>query len=363
MFALVTGASGFLGRYIVEQLLARGDRVRALVRSQDGELTAMGAEIALADIRDRQATAGACSGGIDVAFHVAGLSGIWGPWETYYGVNVVGTDNVIEGCRRHGVGRLVYTSSPSVTFDGRDQCGIDESAPYSRRWLCHYPHTKAIAEQHVLAANRTLFDNGTARERAAPEVSSQHAADCLKTCALRPHLIWGPRDRHLIPRLLDRARYGELRRVGSGKNLIDMIYVENAATAHLEAADALDRNPAVAGRPYFISQGEPVNCWKWIDHILALAGLPPLVRSIPTRVAWCAGAVLEKYHGWFYPDEEPRMTRFLAAQLGRSHNFNIARAHEDFGYAAKISTDEGMRRLGNYLSEIGHSSQHASAPE
>ena len=289
--------------------------------------------------------AGACSGGIDVAFHVAGLSGIWGPWETYYGVTSFGTDNVIEGCRRHGVGRLVYTSSPSVTFDGRDQCGIDESAPYSRRWLCHYPHTKAIAEQHVLAANRTLSTMGPLAKEPRP---SKLAARCglLKNLHLRPHLIWGPPDRHLIPRLLDRARYGELRRVGSGKNLIDMIYVENAATAHLEAADALDRNPAVAGRPYFISQGEPVNCWKWIDHILALAGLPPLVRSIPTRVAWCAGAVLEKYHGWFYPDEEPRMTRFLAAQLGRSHNFNIARAHEDFGYAAKISTDEGMRAWG-----------------
>jgi 2-alkyl-3-oxoalkanoate reductase len=327
MFALVTGAGGFLGRYIVEQLSARGDRVRALVRGDEPELQSIGAEIARADVRDRQPTVAACAG-IEVVFHVAGLSGIWGPWETYYGVNVVGTENVLEGCRQHGVSRLVYTSSPSVTFDGRNQCGIDESARYSHRWLCHYPHTKAIAEQRVLAAN------------------GQHS---LRTCALRPHLIWGPRDRHLVPRLLDRARYGELRRVGRGRNLIDMVYVENAAAAHLLAADAMQPGSVVGGRAYFISQGEPVNCWDWIDRLLALAALPPLRRSIPTSVAWLAGSVLETYHRWFYPDEEPRMTRFLAAQMGQSHYFDIRRAREDFGYRPAISTDEGMERLGRYL--------------
>ncbi len=339
MFALVTGASGFLGRYIVEQLVARGDRVRALVRSDNPELQALGVELVQADVRERQAIVDACAG-IDVAFHVAGLSGIWGPWETYYGVNVVGTENVLEGCRQHRVGRMVYTSSPSVTFEGRDQSGIDESAPYSRRWLCHYPHTKAIAEQRVLAANG---ENG------------------LLTCALRPHLIWGPRDRHLVPRLLERARYGELRRVGRGRNLIDMVYVENAAAAHLQAADAMKPGSPVCGRAYFISQGEPVNCWQWIDELLGLAGLPPLRRSIPTNLAWFAGAVLETYHRWFYPDEEPRMTRFLAAQLGQSHYFDIRRAREDFGYRAAISASEGMARLGRYLAAGNTSNTHPPA--
>jgi len=336
MFALVTGASGFLGRYVVEQLVARGDRVRALVRSDNAELQALGVELARADVRDRQATVDSCAG-VDVVFHVAGLSGIWGPWETYYGVNVVGAENVLEGCRQHGVGRLIYTSSPSVTFEGRDQCGIDESAPYARRWLCHYPHTKAIAEQRVLAAN---------------------GDDGLLTCALRPHLIWGPRDRHLVPGLLERARYGELRRVGRGKNLIDMVYVENAAAAHLQAADAMIRGSAVCGRAYFISQGEPVNCWEWIDALLGLAGVPPLRRSIPTNLAWFAGAVLETHHHWFCPDEEPRMTRFLAAQLGQSHYFDIRRAREDFGYQVAITTAEGMARLGRFLAADGASTVH-----
>ncbi len=323
MRSLVTGASGFLGLYIVEQLVARGDEVRAYSRSVPADLQRLGVEIVRGDIRDPDQVAAACAGR-DTVFHAAGVAGVWGPWRDYFEINTLGTEHVIAGCRRHGVGRLVFTSSPSVTFDGGDQNGIDESAPYANRWLCHYPHTKALAEQAVLAAND---------------------AGVLLTCALRPHLIWGPRDRHLIPRLLERQRRNQLRRIGAGRNLIDMVYVENAAAAHLQAADALTPGSPVAGRAYFISQGEPVNCWQWIDEILALAGLPPVHGSIPLGVAWAVGAGLERVHTLFRPNVEPRMTRFLAAQLGRSHYFNIDRARQDFGYQPKVTTAEGMQRL------------------
>jgi 2-alkyl-3-oxoalkanoate reductase len=327
MHALVTGAGGFLGLYIVEQLVARGESVRAYCRGESPELRRLGVEIIQGDLRDRDRAIAACAG-VDTVFHVGGVSGIWGPWRHYYETNTLGTQHVIEGCRRHGVGRLVYTSSPSVTFDGRDQCGVDESAPYATRWLCHYPHSKALAEQSVLGANGT---------------------GGLLTCALRPHLIWGPRDRHLIPRLLERQRAGQLRRIGDGRNLIDITYVENAALAHLQAADALRPGSPACGRAYFISQGEPVNCWQWIDQILALVGQPPVQRSISLRLAWTAGAVLEAIHGVARSQSEPRMTRFLAAQLGRSHYFNIGRAKADFGYSPAVSVAEGMRRLIEWL--------------
>ena len=162
---------------------------------------------------------------------------------------------------------------------------------------------------------------------------------------LRPHLIWGPRDRHLIPRLLNRARSGRLRRVGDGTNQIDMIYVENAAAAHLAAADALRPGAAVAGRAYFISQGEPVNCWRWIDEILALVGIQPVRKSIPLAVAWTAGALFEWGYAALGLKGEPPMTRFLATQLGRSHYFDISQARRDFGYQPQVSTAEGMGRL------------------
>ena len=324
MQALVTGAGGFLGRYIAEQLVARGDRVRGFCRGAYPELASLGVEVVRGDVRDRSAVVAACRE-VDCVFHVASIAHLGGAWRTFYETNVVGTKNVLAACREQGVTRLVYTSSPSVTFDGRDQCGVDESTPYATRWLAHYPHSKALAEQAVLRANH---------------------GDGLGTCALRPHLIWGPRDGHLIPRLMARARAGRLRRVGDGANRIDMIYVENAAAAHLQAADALAQaNSPVAGKAYFLSQGVPVNCWQWIDEILALADLPPVRKSISLPAAWRLGAVCEAVYGLLRIEREPPMTRFLAAQLATSHWYDISAARRDFGYEPQVSTAEGMRRL------------------
>ncbi|MGA2032507.1 MAG: NAD-dependent epimerase/dehydratase family protein [Thermoguttaceae bacterium] len=331
MHALVTGGSGFLGLYLVEQLLARGDCVRALCRTRDRSLDRLGVETVLADVRDREATMAACRG-VDVVFHLAGIAGIGGPWHRYCEINFWGTRHVVDGCLRHGVGRLVYTSSPSVTFDGSDQQGVDESAPYCRRWFSHYAQSKALAERHVLAAS---------------------GIDGLVSCALRPHLIWGPRDRHLIPRLLELARHGRLRRVGDGTNMVDNVYVENAAEAHLLAAEALRPGSPVAGRAYFISQGEPVNCWRWINDILALAGLPPVERSVPLAAAWAIGRLWELLYRTVQLKGEPVMTRFLAAQLARSHWFDIRRARQDLSYQPRISTAEGMQRLGESLRGTG----------
>ena len=329
MKALVTGAGGFLGRYIAEQLLQRGDAVRNFSRRKYNALDAMGIEQAQGDLQDAEAVKRACDG-IDVVFHNAGVAGIWGPWRHYHGINTIGTANIVAGCRAAGVTRLIYTSSPSVTFDGKDQNNIDESAPYAASWLCHYPHSKALAEQAVLAANGT---------------------GGLRTCALRPHLIWGPRDEHLIPRLIERAKVGKLRRVGDGANLVDMIYVENAAAAHLQAAHALADGAPVAGKAFFISQGEPVNCWDWINEILRLADLPPITKSISARAAWNLGRALEGIWTVLGRRDEPRMTRFLAAQLSTSHYFDISAAQRDLGYSPRVSTAEGMRRLGDWLAK------------
>lgn len=338
MHALVTGGTGFLGRHVAEQLLARGARVRVLCRRNDGDLAAAGAALVLGDLRDARCVRAACAG-VDMVFHVAGIAGIWGPWSQFHEINVLGTHAVIEGCLEHSVRRLIYTSSPSVTFTGDDQCGVDESVPYARRWLCHYPRSKALAEQAVLAANGR---NG------------------LLTCALRPHLIWGPGDRHLVPRLIERARRGQLRRIGDGANLIDMVYVENAAEAHLRAADALVPGSPVCGQAYFISQGEPVRCWEWIDQILALAGLGPVRGSVPAPAAWWLGLACEAAWSLLRLPGEPRMTRFLALQLARAHHFSIERARRDFGYQPRVSTAEGMCRLAQWLQSRSAAPPHDS---
>ncbi len=326
MKALVTGANGFLGSYLVDLLLKHDYQVRAMVRRADQPM-AGGVEVIVGDIRDSFAVDQACDG-VDVVFHTAAISGIWGPWKSFHSVNTGGTRNVVAACQRHRVPRLVYSSSPSVTFTGDHQINVDETAPYARKWLCHYPHSKAIAEQHVLSSNDP---------------------PSLMTCALRPHLLWGPRDRHLIPRILQRARDKQLRKVGDGTNQVDHVYVENAAWAHLQAAKALAPGSPVCGSAYFISQDDPVNCWQWINEILALAGIAAVSRSISFPAAWRIGWALELCHEMLSLTSEPRMTRFLAAQLAKSHYFDISRAKRDFGYRVRISTSEGMERLGRSL--------------
>ena len=302
--------------------MARGDRVRSVARGDYPHLAALGVDVMRGDLRDSQVAQQACQG-VDVVFHTAATAGIWGPWEHYYGINTQTTLNLLEACKTADVPKFVFTSSPSVVFDGTDQAGLNETAPYPETWLCHYPHTKALAEQAVLAAN----------------------GETLLTCALRPHLIWGPRDAHLIPRLIDRARSGKLRRVGEGTNMVDMIYVENAAEAHLQAADSLVSGSPVCGSAYFLSQGEPVNCWQWINEILALAKLPPVTKSIGFSAAWRIGSAMEGFYRLARLSSEPRMTRFLAAQLAKSHWYDITRAQTDFGYRATVGKQEAMERL------------------
>ena len=323
MNILVTGANGFLGRYIVRQLVARGNNVRAMVRRPDDELQSLGVEVTLADIRERQKVVAACEG-MDAVIHVAAIANMWGKWETFYEVNTQGTQHVIEGCVEHGVTRLVCTSSPSVTFAGEAQENTDETAPYPARWLAHYPHSKALAEQKVLSAN---------------------GQSGLLTCALRPHLIWGPGDTQLLPRLLEKARAGRLAQVGDNTNLIDTVYVENAAAAHLLALDRLVPDSPVPGSAYFITQGEPILLWDWVNQLLALANLPPVKKQISLKTAYRVGWTLEQVWKLLRKQSEPPMTRFVALQLGLPHYFDLSKARRELNYGPEINTAEGLELL------------------
>ncbi|MBL8818763.1 MAG: NAD-dependent epimerase/dehydratase family protein [Planctomyces sp.] len=320
---LVTGGGGFLGLYIVEQLLAQGHQVRVYCRGRYEALQRPGVEVVQGDLRDAAAVSAACRN-ISAVFHVAAIPGVWGPWKRYYETNTLGTSNVIAGCRENGVARLIYTSSPSVVFDGADQIDADESLPYPSSWLCHYPHSKALAEQEVLASN-----------------DSQN----FRTISLRPHLIWGPRDNHLMPRLIQRAVSGRLRQVGDGKNVVSISYVENAAAAHIQAEERLRTSTVPAGKPYFINEPESVNLWSWVNDLLKRAGLSPVRRTISFQSAYRIGAVLETAFGVLRLSGEPPMTRFVAQQLAGSHSYSIRRAVEDFGYAPPVTMEEGIRRM------------------
>ena len=323
MRVLVTGGGGFVGRAVVERLLARGCRVRCFARSAYPELAARGVEVMRGDLADPRAAAAACAG-CDAVVHAAALiPGLAEPAHRYRSVNVGGTEAVIAGCRAHGVPRLVFTSSPSVVFGGHDLCGVDESVPYPRRYDSPYARTKAEAERVVLAAN-----DGT-----------------LATTALRPHLVWGPGDAHLVPELVARARAGRLARVGRGPFRVDVTYIDCAAEAHLLALDALAPGGAAAGRAYFISQGEPVDLWQFVGRLLSMAGVAQVRRQVPRWLALAAAGVVEGAYRISGRPAAPPLTRFLVREISSSHWFDIGAARRDLGYRPPVSIDEGLARL------------------
>jgi len=324
--ALVTGGGGFVGKAVALRLLDLGIATRVVGRHRYPELEAVGAECCVGDISDAGIMLKAAEG-IDLVFHVAALAGIWGAKKSYFRTNVVGTEKVIEACRLQMVPILVYTSTPSVVFNGKDIEGGDERLGYAEKTLCHYAASKIVAEKLVLNANTAT----------------------LKTCALRPHLIWGPQDPHLLPRLVASGRKKQLKRVGQGTNLVDISYIDNVAHAHILAAKNLAGIATASGKPYFISQGKPVNLWNWINDLFSAMGVPRVTSSIPESFAFVMGGVLESFHTLVRSRNEPKMTRFLAEQLAKSHYFSIANAQKDLGYEPIVSIEEGLQRTVQWL--------------
>lgn len=319
---LVTGGGGFLGTALTARLRDQGCKIRSLSRRRHPHLDALGAEQIQGDVADRAVVDRAVAGCTTI-FHTAAKAGVWGREADYVRANVDGAANVIEAARAAGCSRLVYTSSPSVVFDGRDLEGADESAGYCRKYEAAYPKTKALAEQMILVAN-------------GPE---------LATVSLRPHLVWGPGDNNLFPRIVARAAKGRLVRIGRHDPLIDPIYIDNAVEAHLLAADRLEPGSPTAGRVYFVSQGETIRLWDMINAFLKVAGLPPVTRSIPRPAAFAAAGALEILYKLARCEGEPPLTRFLVRQLTNSHWFSSAAALRDFGYKPTVTIAQGMERL------------------
>jgi 2-alkyl-3-oxoalkanoate reductase len=329
---LVTGGTGFLGRRLVERLLAENRSVTVLARNAAPDLEARGVRFVRASLDNAEAVRDACAGA-ETVFHVAAKVGVWGRHDDFFRPNVLGTRAILEGCRTHGVSCLIFTSTPSVVYNGRDLAGADESLPLTTNCPSPYPLTKAIAEREVLAANSTS----------------------LRTIALRPHLIWGVGDPHLVPRVLDRARAGRLRIVGSGRNRVDLVHVENAVDAHLAAERALQTCHLIGdipsdtrradGRAFFVTNGEPVVLWDWINDLLRALGKPPVTKQISLPAASALGGMCEALWWSLRLRGEPPMTRFVADELAKDHWFDITAARRDLGYTPRVTMSEAIADL------------------
>ena len=330
MRILVTGGGGFLGQALCRGLVERGHEVSSFNRGHYPALEALGVRQLRGDLADAGAVLAAAAG-VDAVFHNAAKAGAWGSHESYFRANVLGTRNVLEACRAHGIGRLVYTSTPSVTHRRTRpvEGGTADTVPYGEGFKAPYAATKTVAEKEVLAANGSTLAGGVA----------------LATVALRPRLIWGPGDQQILPRLVERAKAGRLRFVGGGDNRIDTTYIDNAAQAHFDAFGHLSPGAACAGRAYFISNGEPMPTRAIVNALLAAAGAPPVEGSIPFAAAYAVGAVCETLWPLLRLRGEPPMTRFLAEQLSTTHWYSMAPATRDFGYVPRVSIAEGLERL------------------
>lgn len=253
-------------------------------------------------------------------YHTAAKAGVWGKGDDFYQNNVTATQRLMRAAIRAEVPKFIFTSTPSVVIGEEDIAGGDESLPYRDRYLAPYPWTKALAERYVLAQTELL------------------------ATAIRPHLIWGPRDPHILPRLFQRARSGRLRRIGDGTNQVDVTYIDNAAEAHLLAADALTAESPLRGRAYFIGQEAPVNLWDFINTLLAHAGLSPVTKTLSYERAMALASFFERSYRTLRLGGEPPLTYLVVSEMARSHWFDQSAARRDFGYGPRISTEEGLRR-------------------
>lgn len=320
---IITGAGGFLGSYIASSLLAKKEyEVYSFSRSSYPELIKSGVSERRGDLANYQDVLKALKG-MDAVIHTASMVGMWGRYEDFFKTNVLGSENILKAMKELGIKKCVYTSTPSVVFGHKSLCGVDETTPYPDDYLSHYAKTKAIAEKMILEAN---------------------GAD-LSTVALRPHLIFGPGDMNLIPRVIEAHRKGRLKIIGDGQNLVDVTYVQNAADAHLLALEKLSAEHAIAGKAYFIGQG-PIKLWDFTNTILINAGLPRLTKKISVRSAYCLGFIIEILIKIFkIQTVNPAMTRFIALQLGKSHYFNHHNSENDLAFYPSISIEEGLQQL------------------
>ncbi len=331
MRVLVTGGGGFLGGAVVRELLSRGHDVRSISRGRYPELEAMGVACFQTDLAEAGPELTEALQGVECVIHCAAKAGVSGSRASYMRANFEGTQKLLAAAKTAGVKRFVHTSSPSVCFDGTDHINAGPDLPHASKFLAPYPESKALAEKAVLASN---------------------GQGDFHTCALRPHLIFGPGDPHLLPKLLARARAGRLMQVGPGTNEVSMTYVENGALAHVMAAEGLSADAPIAGHAYFVNQSQPISLWTWIGELLAALDLPPVKRKVSLRFAYNMGALLENLHKWLGRKGDPAMSRFIAQQLATSHSYDISFLERDLGYAESVDMQEATRRTVQYFREL-----------
>ncbi|NRB36884.1 MAG: NAD-dependent epimerase/dehydratase family protein [Pseudomonadales bacterium] len=319
---LVTGGCGFIGRNLVNGFVDAGFDVTVL--DYNGKPFRDDVRFLNLDVRDKDAVIKACAG-MDSIIHNASIvltkqvlkDMVWG-------VNLGGTENIIAACKQHNIAKMVYISSASAVYEGADIELGDESLPYASISQADYADSKIAAEKLVLAFSGT--------------------ADTT-VCAIRPHVVFGPEDQRFVPNILDRLKQGKLTRaVGNRDKLSDFTYISNLVDAVVAAEAKLEKDSALDGQAYFITNGEPIAFFDFVEDFIVEMGHPKITKKVPFWLAYSVAAMVE---GWDILKggtlKETGMTRFAIKYMVTHHYYSIAKAKKDFGYVPKISLAEGIK--------------------
>jgi 2-alkyl-3-oxoalkanoate reductase len=319
MSLLITGATGFVGSHLAETCVQRGMNVRTIARpnSDTKLLESLGVTILRGDLADATLARRAVEE-IDAVVHCAAKVGDWGPVEEFRAVNVEGLRHLLDACKGSMVQRFVYLSTLGV-YAARNHQGTDEREPLPETHIDGYTQSKVEAEKLALKYYH---------EFEVPVV------------VLRPGFIYGPRDRTLLPKLIENLRLRKFRYIGGGKGAMNSIYVGNLVDAILLALN----NPDAIGKIYNLTDGETVSKRRFIETLVTGLDLPQPTKSVPVWLARIVANVMERRARKKGKTDPPVLTQARLKLFGLNLDFSIEKAKSELGYTPSHTFDEGMQR-------------------
>jgi len=322
---LVTGATGFVGSHIAERLIKEGEEVVALVRKTSNTkfLSSIGVKFAYGDINDPESLKKVMQG-IDIVYHSAALADEWISQKDAYHVNVEGTRNLLDAAKEAKVKRFVFISSLAV-LGMRDHHGTPADAPYHKTGD-NYIDTKIDSEGLVM------------------EYYEKYG---LPVTVVRPGFVFGPRDNKLIPRLSDRLGKGQFMFVGSGKNKINAVYVENLTDAVISAA----RSQKAVGQKYNVTNDSGMTLEELVLNIVNIWKFDTPKKHIPKFMAYLVCNVLTTLARLAKAKEPPYITKTRIKFLSLNLDFDITKTKDDLGYSPRVSIEEGLRRTKKWMED------------
>jgi nucleoside-diphosphate-sugar epimerase len=341
MQILVTGGGGFLGTYVIKELLKRSHYlVSQFSRNHYFHLEDLGVPNLRGDLRNKDDIEKALiKGEFEGIIHLAANKEEWRGQKNNFDINYQGTLHLLEVSKKLGIKKLLYVSPSHVFLGNTPLLGVDESIPLPTQFLNSYLESKSMAERAVLQNNQ----------------------DDFATCALRLPPLWGAGDPRFIPQIIQKARRGQLSVIGDGENLVDILYVENAASAIVNAFEHLSEKSKLSGESFFISPESPIKIWDFISRVLDLYQIPFIRENIPLKSAERKAWILEKiFESMGISKPAPPLTKYYVQNLGSTHYFLTQKARLAFDYQIPFSFEESFKKTFSQKEKLKLSSKEVN---